>query len=43
MASLKVHCAFDEMVPIEQVIPNPRNPNQHPKKQLELLSKIISG
>lgn len=43
MASLKVHCAFDEMVPIEQVVPNPRNPNQHPKKQLELLAKIISG
>lgn len=43
MTGLKVHCAFDEMVPIEQVVPNPRNPNQHPKKQLELLAKIISG
>ena len=40
---IAVHCAYDEMVAIEKVIPNPRNPNKHPKKQLELLAKIISG
>lgn len=41
--NITVHCAYDEMVAIERCIPNPRNPNTHPKKQLELLSKIISG
>lgn len=40
---ITVHCAYDEMVTIERCIPNPRNPNTHPKKQLELLSKIING
>ncbi|MCK9569897.1 ParB/Srx family N-terminal domain-containing protein [Candidatus Pacearchaeota archaeon] len=39
----KVECAFDKMVPVEEIIPNPRNPNKHPKKQLELLSKIIKA
>lgn len=39
---ITVHCAYDELVAIEKVIPNPRNPNKHPKKQLELLAKIIS-
>lgn len=37
-----VHCAFDEMMPIESVIPNPRNPNTHPDKQIKLLAKIIN-
>lgn len=34
-------CAFDEIVSIDTLIPNPKNPNKHPKKQIELLSKII--
>lgn len=39
----KVYCAYDEMVAIEKVIGNPRNPNRHPEKQVELLAKIIKG
>lgn len=31
------------MVPVEEIIPNPRNPNKHPKKQIELLAKIIKA
>lgn len=31
------------MAPIESVIPNPRNPNQHDSKQIELLAKIIEA
>ena len=38
----KVYCAYDEMVAIEKVIGNPRNPNRHPEKQVELLAKLIS-
>jgi ParB-like chromosome segregation protein Spo0J len=41
MEDVKVYCAYDEMVDIEKLIPNPRNPNKHPKKQIELLAKII--
>ena len=37
-----VNCAFDEMVSLEKIIPNPRNPNQHPEGQINLLAKIIA-
>ena len=37
-----VNCAFDKMVPLEQIIPNPRNPNQHPEGQINLLAKVIA-
>ena len=38
-----VFCSYDEIVDIEKVVPNPRNPNQHPKAQVELLAKIIKA
>jgi hypothetical protein len=37
----KIECAFDEMVPIHKLVPNPKNPNKHPDRQIELLAKII--
>lgn len=43
MEDIIIHCSFDEMVAIEKVIPNPKNPNKHPKKQIELLAKIIKS
>jgi ParB-like chromosome segregation protein Spo0J len=38
----QVNCAFDELVPIEKLVPNPRNPNQHPQSQVALLAKVIA-
>lgn len=38
-----VFCAHDKLVDIEQVVPNPRNPNKHPENQLKLLTKIIEA
>ena len=37
-----VCCAFDEMVLIEKLVPNPRNPNQHPQSQIAILAKVIA-
>ena len=37
----KVNCAYDKIVPIDELVENPRNPNTHPKKQIDLLAKII--
>jgi hypothetical protein len=37
-----VNCAFDELVPLEKLVPNPRNPNQHPQSQVALLAKVIA-
>jgi 3'-phosphoadenosine 5'-phosphosulfate sulfotransferase (PAPS reductase)/FAD synthetase len=42
-APVKVACAHDDLVPLEKIIENPRNPNKHPKKQIELLAKIIEA
>jgi len=42
-AAIDVFCAYDELLPIEQVVGNPRNPNRHPDSQIELLAKIIAA
>ena len=39
----KVYCTFTRMVAVEEIIPQPRNPNKHSKKQIELLAKIIKA
>lgn len=41
MEEIKVHCQYMEMVDPATLMPNPRNPNRHPKRQIELLAKII--
>jgi len=39
--SVEVHCSHDEMVDLFSLVPNPRNPNTHGQRQIELLAKII--
>lgn len=39
----EIKCAYDEMVDVGKLIPNPRNPNKHPKKQIEMLARIIEA
>ena len=36
-----VFCAHDKIVAVEKLIPNPKNPNQHPDSQIQLLGRII--
>lgn len=36
-----VFCSYDEILPIGQLQPNPRNPNQHTEQQVKLLGEII--
>jgi len=38
---MKINCAHDELIEIHKLQPNPHNPNKHPKKQIDLLAKII--
>ncbi len=40
---IPVHCSHDELVDITVLVPNPRNPNQHSDRQIELLAKIIKN
>ncbi len=39
--SPNIKCAHDDVVSLERIIPNPKNPNTHPEKQIRMLSKII--
>lgn len=39
--NVPVFCAFDEIVDISALKPNPRNPNSHPDSQLKLLAEVI--
>lgn len=40
---IPVFCAHDEIVDIVKLVPNPKNPNQHPEDQIELLGRIIKA
>lgn len=41
IGNVPVYCAFDEIVSIEDIKENPRNPNTHPDSQVKLLAEII--
>lgn len=41
--SPQIHCSYTELSDPALLVPNPRNPNQHPKRQIELLAKIIES
>lgn len=36
-----VFCAHDAIVDVTKLVPNPKNPNQHPDNQIQLLGRII--
>lgn len=38
-----VFCAHDEIIATEKLVPNPKNPNEHPKEQVKLLGRIITA
>lgn len=41
--NIPVFCAHDEIVSLEKLVPNPKNPNEHPDDQVDLLAKIIKA
>ena len=38
---MDIKCTYDKLVDVDSLIPNPKNPNKHPDRQIEMLSKII--
>ncbi len=40
-SGIPVYCAYDEIVDVDALVPNPRNPNRHSDGQIRLLAKII--
>lgn len=43
IGEIPVYCAHDEIVDIMKVVPNPRNPNMHPQRQIEILAQVIKA
>lgn len=41
--NIPVFCSHDEIVDIMKVIPNPKNPNTHGERQIEILSQVIKA
>ena len=41
ITEIKINCAHDKIVPLVELTPNPRNPNTHNERQIELLAKVI--
>lgn len=40
---IAVMCAYDKLVDIVDVIPNPRNPQKHTDRQIDLLARVIKS
>jgi Predicted transcriptional regulators len=38
---IEVWCAYDKLVKVEELLPNPKNPNTHPTNQIKLLAQNI--
>jgi hypothetical protein len=39
---MEIRCAHTELVDVDLLVPNPRNPNKHPDAQIKLLAKIMA-
>jgi len=40
---MQVHCEYTELVDIEKLIPNPDNPNEHSREQIDWLARVIKA
>lgn len=40
---MDIKCKYEQLVPIHKLTPNPKNPNKHGDRQIELLAKIIDN
>lgn len=38
---MKIKCAYSKLEELHKIVPNPKNTNVHPDKQIDLLTKII--
>lgn len=37
-----IHCLYDELVPVKELKPHPKNNNNHSKEQIDRLAKILA-
>lgn len=41
--SVEIKCKYEKLIDIDSIVPHKDNNNKHPKKQIELLSKLIKN
>lgn len=41
--SVEIKCKYEKLINIDSIVPHKDNNNKHPKKQIELLSKLIKN
>jgi ParB-like chromosome segregation protein Spo0J len=41
LESIKIHCKYDKLIPIESFVAHDKNVNHHPQEQIELLARLI--
>ena len=39
---MKINCSYTDMIDIDLLVPNPKNPNKHPEEQIKYLAKIMN-
>src|SRR5690606_21796567 len=39
--TMKINCAHTKLEDLHKLVPHPKNPNKHPKEQIQRLAKII--
>ena len=39
---IEIKCSFDQIVPLNELVNHPKNPNKHSKEQIERLSKLFT-
>lgn len=43
IGDIPVYCSHDELADIMTAVPNPKNPNTHPERQIKMLAQIIKS
>jgi hypothetical protein len=38
---MEINCAHQKLLPLDQLTPHPANANSHPKRQIEMLAKVM--
>ena len=41
--AVRIECVYDKLVSVDELVPNPNNPNRHPPHQIMMLAKIIKA
>ena len=41
-AKIKINCTYSDLINPKKLVPHPKNPNQHPQRQIDILCSTIT-